>query len=422
MSDTPKRKPGSLLKRALFNQYNYILLGSTALFSATTGSWLPAVIGGGPRSCGWCWAPTRRRSATGSPGRSRRRPSSSCARRSRRCCAALDEHYTDRFEALMQLNAEVQALARENKGLETALIADEMAKLEQLLHSFLKMASGHQRLAHYMRENSVADVEAEIADTSRRIKRETDHRVQASLKQSLALAQKRLQKQQQIEGACKALAVQMGTVEKSFDYLKSHILGISTHQELSAALDDLVSGVASVSELDTLSTDDLTDAPRAAPPRRARRRRRKGEDLMLATIAQITLPAIVVFTTLFGVMARGNPKPGGVALFLRVGLAGLALSLGLFYLVTKTGGVQPGRRPRADERLPRHRHGRRHPGRDGRHRRDAEARTVGPGWARANGGHGPRRSKHRPRILLAAALGRRLLGDVAEEHAGALQA
>ena len=63
---------------------------------------------------------------------------------------------------------------------------------------------------------------------------------------------------------------------------------------------------------------------------------------MLATIAQITLPAIVVFTTLFGLLARGNPKPGGVALFLRVGLAGLALSLGLFYLVTKTGVLSPG--------------------------------------------------------------------------------
>ena len=264
MDDNPKRKPGSLLKRALFNQYNYILLGSTALFSATTGSWLPAVIGAGVEIL-WLvlGADTKAfrhwvaKQESAEAKQQLRAEISSLLR-------GLDQHYTERFEVLMQLNAEVQALARENKGLETALIADEMAKLEQLLHSFLKMASGHQRLAHYMREHSVADVEEEIADTSRRIKRETDHRVQASLKQSLALAQKRLEKQQQIEGACRALAVQMETVEKSFDYLKSHILGISTHQELSAALDDLVSGVASVSELDTLSTDDLTDAPRAA--------------------------------------------------------------------------------------------------------------------------------------------------------------
>src|SRR4029434_7362788 len=37
----------SLWKRAFFNQYNYILLGSTALFTAATGSWLPAVVGVG---------------------------------------------------------------------------------------------------------------------------------------------------------------------------------------------------------------------------------------------------------------------------------------------------------------------------------------------------------------------------------------
>ena len=58
---------------------------------------------------------------------------------------------------------------------------------------------------------------------------------------------------------------------------------------------------------------------------------------MLAALAQMFLPAVVVFTTLFGVMARGNPKPGGVALFLRVGLVGLALSAAIFYLFTKSG-------------------------------------------------------------------------------------
>src|SRR4029078_12794002 len=47
MPDEPRSRPGSLLKRALFNQYNYIRLGSTGLFTLATGSWLPAVIGAG---------------------------------------------------------------------------------------------------------------------------------------------------------------------------------------------------------------------------------------------------------------------------------------------------------------------------------------------------------------------------------------
>ena len=63
---------------------------------------------------------------------------------------------------------------------------------------------------------------------------------------------------------------------------------------------------------------------------------------MLLTLAQIILPALVVFTTLFGLLARGDPKPGGVALFLRVGLVGLAMAAALFYVVTKTAAFSPG--------------------------------------------------------------------------------
>jgi hypothetical protein len=57
---------------------------------------------------------------------------------------------------------------------------------------------------------------------------------------------------------------------------------------------------------------------------------------MLLTIVEMVVPAVVVFTTLFGLMARGDPKPGGVALFMRVGVAGLVLGTALWVLVEKT--------------------------------------------------------------------------------------
>jgi hypothetical protein len=60
---------------------------------------------------------------------------------------------------------------------------------------------------------------------------------------------------------------------------------------------------------------------------------------MLLTLAELVVPAVVVFTTLFGLLARGTPKPGGVALFLRVGLVGVALGGALFYLVEKTAAL-----------------------------------------------------------------------------------
>jgi hypothetical protein len=57
------------------------------------------------------------------------------------------------------------------------------------------------------------------------------------------------------------------------------------------------------------------------------------------TIVELVVPAVVVFTTLFGLLARGDPKPGGVALFARVGVAGLVLGAAGFYLVEKTSAL-----------------------------------------------------------------------------------
>lgn len=59
----------------------------------------------------------------------------------------------------------------------------------------------------------------------------------------------------------------------------------------------------------------------------------------MSTLLQIILPAMVVFTTLFGLLSRGDPRPGGVALFWRVGLVGLFLGAALWYLTFQTNAL-----------------------------------------------------------------------------------
>lgn len=56
----------------------------------------------------------------------------------------------------------------------------------------------------------------------------------------------------------------------------------------------------------------------------------------MTTILALTVPGAAVLITLFGLLARGNPKPGGVALFWRVGLVGLGLGFGAWYLLAKS--------------------------------------------------------------------------------------
>lgn len=251
-------KPGSVLKRAFFNQYNYIWLGATGLFSAAAGSFLPALIGVGAEVLwlvlGADSGPFRRWVAVQEGKEAKQKMLGEVAQ----MAASLEGDYQARFEALRKLADEIQELARENQGLESSLIQREMAKLGQLLHSFLKMAANHQRLQNYLSQNPVAEVERDIARSQRALKQESDPRVTASLKQALALAQKRLKQHQQVEGAWKSLSVQMDTLEKAFDYLKSHILGIGNGAELAEELDNLVTGVSTVSELEA-STNELMD-------------------------------------------------------------------------------------------------------------------------------------------------------------------
>jgi hypothetical protein len=258
----------SLWKRAFFNQYNYILLGSSALFSLATGSVLPAVMGAGAEVLWMVLGVDTKGFRRWAAGQEAKENQQRLVRERAALVYDLEDRYVQRFDALRAMSAEIRKLADDNQGLETSLIQDEMGKLDQLLDSFLRMATAHQRLAHYLKENPSSGVERDIAQGQRALRQEDDPRVQASLKQSLALAQKRLAKHEQIEGAWKALSVQMDTLEKSFDYLKSHILGMGNREELAAALDDLVAGVSSVSELDT-SMDDIHNELRAAAAARA---------------------------------------------------------------------------------------------------------------------------------------------------------
>jgi hypothetical protein len=260
MQDQPAPKPRSVLGRALLNQYNYIFLGGVGLFSVAMGSWLPAIVGAGAEVL---WAvlgadsqPFRRWAELQDTKEEKQR----LLAQAKELVTHLDDEYVTRYQALQAMTEEIQTLARENQGLETALLQSEMAKLDQLLGSFLKMAANHQRLVGYLRHNPVADVERDIARGQRSLRQETDPRVQASVKQALALAQKRLKQHEQIEGAWKALSVQMDTLEKAFDYLKSHILGIGTGAELAEELDNLVTGVATVSELEASTSELISEA------------------------------------------------------------------------------------------------------------------------------------------------------------------
>ena len=56
----------------------------------------------------------------------------------------------------------------------------------------------------------------------------------------------------------------------------------------------------------------------------------------MQTLLELVVAPVLVITMLFGILSRGSPRPGGVALFWRVGLVSLALAGVLTYLTHHT--------------------------------------------------------------------------------------
>jgi len=246
----PKTKPGSLLKRAFLNQYNMILLGTSGLFAATTQSWLPLLVGAGAEVL-WLvlgadsssfkrWALTQQS----------REDEEKLAARSAEAMKSLDPWYLQRYAGLQVTAQEIRELSKENQSLEANLSESEMNKLAELVKRYLQMAIVHQRLGSFLGETRRPSIETDIEHCQRGLEREKNPRLRTSLEQALTLARRRLAQHEQLEASHKSLGVEMDTLEKSFEFLKSQILSLSSREELNAELDQLVSGVGTIDELD----------------------------------------------------------------------------------------------------------------------------------------------------------------------------
>jgi hypothetical protein len=238
---------GSLRKLAFTNQYNLILLGGAVAFSAALFTPWPLVAAGvlellwltiGASSAGFRqWAEQHKHEEV----RHRRHVDDASV------VKALEPVYNTRVKTLHAMAEEIRRLSRE-RGFDARLFDggrdSNEDKLGVLIGSFVKMAVLHQRLSRFVADGSPMHLEEEIVRLGQALADEKDPAVRLSLRQALTLGQRRLKQHEQIESQRRALGVKMGTLEMSFDYLRSHVFSGSPPQELAAELQELVSGAS----------------------------------------------------------------------------------------------------------------------------------------------------------------------------------
>jgi hypothetical protein len=247
MTIAAETMPRSPLSRAFANPYNLILLLAGVGFSWALESWAPAAVAGALEVV-WLIVGVSgggRRSFAGGEAELRRRPADPV-----RPGADLGEPYAGRVQALEWAANETRKLARQG-GLHPAILGPGEAKIEALVQSFVKMATLHQRLSRFLYETQHGNhPQQEMARLTQELEQEKNAGVRLSLRQALALAQRRGKQLEQMEGATRALEVKMSTLEMSFDFLRSQIVGGASQDEVAAALEELVTGTSFVRELE----------------------------------------------------------------------------------------------------------------------------------------------------------------------------
>jgi hypothetical protein len=234
---------GSLRKLAFTNQYNVIFMVGSLAFSAALMSPWPVVIGavieffwmtiGATSESFQRWAHERLREDQ----RSQRAAEDATAVR------GLEPAYATRTRGLQNMAGEIRRLARE-RGIDPRLFDGPDDRLEMLLASFVKMAALHQRLSRFVSDSGPNHLEEEIVRLGQSLADEKDPAVRLSLRQALTLGQRRLKQHEQIDSQRRALGVKMGTLEMSFDYLRSHVFSGSPPQELAIELQELIAGAS----------------------------------------------------------------------------------------------------------------------------------------------------------------------------------
>ncbi len=180
----------------------------------------------------------------------------------------LSYEYKQRYRDLEKAKAQVLEAAKANKRLEHEAIAPELAKIDELLASFIRIAIAHKKLTQYLTTTTQGQLEAGVQKArDAAAAPASDPMLASSLKGQLELAERRLAEHGKIVQTEKALSVQLETIEQTLGYLKTKIVSLEKPADFGQEIDSVVMGVEAAER--TLEATDKIEAELKQLERRA---------------------------------------------------------------------------------------------------------------------------------------------------------
>jgi DNA repair exonuclease SbcCD ATPase subunit len=254
---------GSILRELIFNQYQAIVLGGTALVSLIALNPLPLLIWFGSElvllpilDSG----PLRR--LVNRRKREQARAQAEAARS--RIVGELSAPHAKRYVALVDLCGQIEANYQSLTGISQAYLAEQRGKLDMILSGALHRLHALQRYQRTPARRSHDEIAREIADLEAELKQPgVPERAAAALQKNLELKRRLQASVAQVGDTVRTLETEIDSIESLVEVLHQNSMSLRDPQAISEELDSIVrhseDSEKIVREMEALLRTDTTE-------------------------------------------------------------------------------------------------------------------------------------------------------------------
>jgi hypothetical protein len=247
-------------KYAFSNPYNYALMGGFASAAVLTGNWWLGLAGAGFEALWMLFAPDSK--LLQKTWFDKRFKDEKDAARKAELDAkfkTLPEGDAMRCLALREKQEQINRLARENPAFTVELLSGELAKLDNLVMSFLELSVTCSRYQEYLKSVDIDEIERDLRRYQQIVDTAKEAEKRSLAQKNMLVLTKRKDKYGEIRGYLSTARGQLELIENTFRLLADQIVTMRSPQELTGQLDDLLDGVEAVRQT-ARETDRLLQA------------------------------------------------------------------------------------------------------------------------------------------------------------------
>jgi hypothetical protein len=142
----------------------------------------------------------------------------------------------------------ILAVADENRNLAGALLHDELAKLDEMVSSFVELACSAARWERHLKAVDWAELESDTRRHEQDAARARDPEHRALARKNLEVLLQRREQLEDLQRKVGKARGQLDLIESTFQLLGNQVILMGHPRELGGMLDDLRAGVEAVAE------------------------------------------------------------------------------------------------------------------------------------------------------------------------------